>query len=157
MHEDRAFDLLVGVRAEQSLRDAVRQAVEVGTAVFADLELVPVGRKDWIAGYRLGPQLPLRELEQAASQVLRSLIRLDSRQRIRRENVKVWAVQEPVPVFKDPVAHSPNGPQVVAAVGQCPVCNRTVNSYNLEHDGSGNVVGCYLCGAEVRGPGSERP
>lgn len=108
--------LVLGVRAEQSLRDAVRAVADAapdadepapGVAAAAqgddDLELAPAGRKDWIAGVRIGEATTYGELEALGKSVLRRLLRLESRQRIRAENVRLWVVPPPVPVFRDPL------------------------------------------------------
>jgi hypothetical protein len=146
--------LLVGVKAEQSLRDAVRAAVDDVDVDSGDLELAPVGRKDWVAGVRAGSDLSFGRLQELSGKVLGQLIALDSRQRIRRENVRVFAVQPPVPVFKDPEESAPP-PQPESAPQQaresasiCPVCGRKVHAFNLQHDTSGRVVGCYICGGD---------
>ena len=77
--------LLVGVKAEQSLRDAVRAAVDDAEVDSGDLELAPVGRKDWVAGVRAGSDLSFGKLQEISATVLGQLIALDSRQRIRRD------------------------------------------------------------------------
>jgi hypothetical protein len=164
MSEISKIHLLVGVKAEQSLRDVVRGAVDDGAVETGDLELVPVGRKDWVAGVRAGSDLPYGELQQIAGQVLSQLIALDSRQRIRQENVRVYSVQPPVPVFKDPEepvpgpepapepepepAAEPQPQQVQESASTCPVCQRKVHAFNLQHDTNGKVVGCYICGGD---------
>lgn len=162
MSDISKIHLLVGVKAEQSLRDAVRAAVDDPGVDTGDLELAPVGRKDWVAGMRAGSDLRFGELHEITGKVLGSLIALDSRQRIRRENVRVFAVQPPVPVFKDPEESAPPPrPTNEAAPARfqdssqvCPVCQRRVHSFNLQHDTTGRVVGCYICGGDpTRGGG----
>jgi hypothetical protein len=94
------------------------------------------------------------------------LLRLDTRQRIRRENVKLYVVVPPVPVFKDSSPIGPGAepdrdhdrdarlqPEEPAPDGRegpriCPVCNRQVHSFNLQHDTRGRVVGCFICGGD---------
>ena len=46
-------------------------------------------------------------------------------------------------------------PEPVAAPQQaqdsastCPVCQRKVHAFNLQHDTTGRVVGCYICGGD---------
>ena len=95
--------LLMGVRAEQSLRDAVRDAIERATDDREELVLAPSGRKDWIAGIRVGEAASFREISALGKAVLARLLSLDSRQRIRSENVRLWVVPPPVPVFRDPL------------------------------------------------------
>ncbi|MBW2276058.1 MAG: hypothetical protein JRF63_01120 [Deltaproteobacteria bacterium] len=166
MNEISKIHLLVGVKAEQSLRDSVRGAVDDTEVDTGDLELVPVGRKDWVAGVRAGSDLPFSKLQQIAGQILSQLIALDSRQRIRQENVRVYSVQPPVPVFKDPEEIAPTparepGREPAAAPQQaqdsastCPVCQRKVHAFNLQHDTTGRVVGCYICGGDRSRAGS---
>lgn len=160
MSEISKLHLLVGVKAEQSLRDSVRAVVDQADESAEDLELAPVGRKDWVAGARAGSDLRFGDLASIASSILGRLIGLDSHQRIRQENVRVYVVQPPVPVFKDPV--EPEQPPVAPAAPQqpqdstatCPVCQRTVHSFNLQHDTAGRVVGCYICGGDPSRTGS---
>jgi hypothetical protein len=163
MSEMSRLHLLVGVKAEQSLRDEVRAVVDQAEDDSEELELAPVGRKDWIAGVRVTADLSFRRLEEIAAVVLGRLITLDSRQRIRRENVRVYVVQPPVPVFKDPEEapppeptspEPPPQPAIHGATATCPVCNRSVHSYNLQHDTTGRVVGCYICGGDPSRAGS---
>lgn len=160
MSEISKIHLLVGVKAEQSLRDSVRGAVDDSEFESGELELVPVGRKDWVAGVRAGSDLPFGDLQKIAGTVLSQLIALDSRQRIRQENVRVYAVQPPVPVFKDPEdtasppehvpepASAPEPRQAQDSASICPVCQRRVHAFNLQHDTTGKVVGCYICGGD---------
>jgi len=148
---------MVGVKTEQSLRDTVREILESDSGDGEWLELAPSGRKDWIAGRRLKDSLTLGELEEAESAVLRRLISLSSRQRIRRESMRLWALPQPVPVFKDPVddaAADRRGEEGGAGeeTAVCPVCQRTVHVYNILRDGAGEPVGCFLCGGVRRGP-----
>jgi hypothetical protein len=153
--------LLVGVKAEQSLRDVVREAIDRADEGCDGLELAPVGRKDWIAGVRVGSELPYAELARISAEVLGRLIALDSRQRIRQENVRVYVVQPPVPVFRDPEGPLPGPPPAstvfrtpsdrsppAEGASTCPICGRTVHSFNLQHDTRGRAVGCYICGGD---------
>ena len=159
MDEAKPQDLLIGVKAEQSLRDAVRALVEADDADSGGLELAPVGRKDWVAGVRLGALSALPAIAASADDVLRRLLALDSTQRIRRESVRVWVVPPPVPVFKDPAddaarqpaGESPSSEPAAAAAELCPVCGRSVHSYNLQFDTRGRPVGCFMCGGDPSG------
>jgi hypothetical protein len=161
MNDTKTLHLLFGVRAEQSLRDAVRNAVEQSTDEAEDLVLAPAGRKDWIAGVRIGETTSFGELAVLGRRVLTRLISLDSRQRIRAENVRLWVVPQPVPVFRDPlpqestqgessaddlVSAAPEAVDEETAV--CPVCGRRVHKFNLQRDPSGGAVGCYQCGGD---------
>ena len=161
-----SVDLLVGIKAEQSLRDEVRAAMDEAGAESVGLELTPVGPKDWIAGTRVGTAISFKRVTEVCTEVLTKLIALESRQRIRMENIRFYVVAPPVPVFKDsplpefsdgtpdPEEDSPTpdtGTLGNAAV--CPVCERTVNSYNLQHNTKGDVVGCFICGGD---PGTHR-
>lgn len=159
MRKLKKIDLFVGVKAEQSLRELVRaHADNAGVDDTFDLELTPVGRKDWIAGKRYGNSLVYGELQQVEDDVLASLIGLESSQRIRRETIRVYAVAQPVPVFKEsPSSHfeiqtEPEPklkPETPAQSNKgCPICHRDVHSYNLQYDTSGKVVGCFMCGGD---------
>jgi hypothetical protein len=97
----KPLEILVGVKAEQTLRDTVRAAIEAGGDKAAGLELAPLGNKDWIAGVRLGPQAGLAEVKRLSREVQAALIATGSFQRIRIESVRAYAVQKPVPVFKE--------------------------------------------------------
>jgi hypothetical protein len=103
MTDLKTMHLVMGVRAEQSLRDAVRAAAESSADDADDLVLAPAGRKDWIAGVRIGEAASYREIAEIGKKVLKRLLRLESRQRIRSENVRLWIVPPPVPVFRDPL------------------------------------------------------
>lgn len=149
MGELHKLHLLVGVKAEQSLRDSVRAVIEQTEDDSESLELAPVGRKDWVAGIRIDETVEFGKLGPIASEVLGHLIAIDSRQRIRRENVRAYVVQPPVPVFKDPeeppLPAEPPQSEPESSSATCPICGRTVHSYNLQHDTSGRAVGCYIC------------
>ncbi len=160
------LELLVGIKAEQSLRDEVRTAVDEAGSESVGLELTPVGPKDWIAGARVGTSISFVRVSEICAEVLAKLIALESRQRIRMEKIRFYVVPPPVPVFKDPPLpeHSddPSKPKedssssdqnIFGNVAQCPICGRTVNSYNLQHNTKGDVVGCFICGGD---PGIRR-
>lgn len=155
------MDILIGIKAEQSLRDAVRTLVE---QTDTEIELTPVGRKDWIAGERVGDTLSNSDMEDTCRRVHRKLMALGSEQRIRFESIKLYSVAPPVPVFKDPDesdmendamnAKSHAEPEFSAPVSGpsvCPVCNRSVHSYNLHYSTDGKVVGCFMCGGNKSG------
>jgi len=160
MSETKTLHLLLGVRAEQSLRDSVRTAVEQSSDAREDLVLAPTGRKDWIAGVRIGEAMSFRELTALSRRVLTRLIALESRQRIRAENVRLWVVPQPVPVFRDPPQDAATGtpsPEDTAAAERepddgetalCPVCGRRVHRFNIQRDTFGRAVGCYQCGGD---------
>jgi len=163
----KTVDFFIGVKAEQSLREAVRQSAEALPSTESDtegeLELCPVGRKDWIAGIRFKGPLPLRELEPLLSKVLKKLLLLESFQRIRFENISVYSVQEPVPVFKevdvDGVSDHPTSPSRVEPESRddepkaadpnepvdCPLCGRRVHPFNARFNRQGKIVGCSFC------------
>lgn len=147
----RAIDLFLGVKAEQTLRDAARAATESSEDEPAGIELCPVGRKDWIVGGRLGSAIRFGDLAARSREVVRRLLELKSHQRIRQEAVRVHAVRTPVPVFKDTAPgegmEGGAGGEAAAAVvpGHCPVCGVEVHEYNILRDVSGRAVGCYLC------------
>ena len=99
----KGIDLFLGVKAEQTLRDAVRTATDEGRSDHGTSELCPIGQKDWIAGKRIEGPLEFGKLDAKKNETLKSLIQLQSHQRIRRESIRVHAVRKPVPVFKDPL------------------------------------------------------
>ncbi len=149
----KAIDLIIGIKAEQTLRDAARTAAEEGATRADSPELCPVGKKDWVAGERIGSTVRFGELEPKRNAVLARLIDLQSHQRIRQESLRIYAVRAPVPVFKDPmpeetVERSQNerasNPETVA----CPVCGTEVHNYNIQYDPWGKMVGCYICRGE---------
>jgi hypothetical protein len=144
MIELRQQDLLIGVKAEQSLRDALRDALDGEKPGAEGLELAPVGRKTWVAGHRLGPVEELSRLAGEAADVHRRLLALGSAQRIRKETVRVWVAAPPVPVFRDP---DPPADGTIT----CPVCGREVSTFNLLRDAAGKPVGCYMCGGNPGG------
>ena len=156
MNHIRKMDVLVGIKAEQSLRDAVRLLVDESDT---DLELTPVGRKDWVAGQRVGSTVVQGELEEIFRAVHKKLLALGSEQRIRSESIRLYVVQEPVPVFKDPEQDAAETPEVEpqetasepapSGPSTCPICNRTVHSYNLHYNTDGKVVGCFMCGGNA--------
>ena len=141
-------DLLVGVKAEQSLRDALREALEADKDAADGLELIPVGRKTWVAGRRIGPVADPARIAEEVAEVHRRLMALGSAQRIRREIVRVWVAAPPVPVFRDP---DPQPRVADEGPATCPVCGREVHDYNLHRDSAGRPVGCYMCGGNPGG------
>ncbi|MDJ0765980.1 MAG: hypothetical protein QNJ97_23550 [Myxococcota bacterium] len=147
----KSIDLFLGIKAEQTLRDAVRAEAEASTDGASGSELCPVGRKDWIAGERIGSSREFGNMATLCDGVLSNLIQLKSHQRVRRESLRVYAVRKPVPVFKDPIPESldeirpaPVTENTNTAV-ICSVCQAEVNSFNIQYDPRGNIVGCYLC------------
>ncbi|MCP4604066.1 MAG: hypothetical protein GY847_26680 [Proteobacteria bacterium] len=154
----KSVDLFIGVKAEQSLRDAVRNAIEQEDPK-SQLELAPFGKKDWIAGSRVNSSIKFSELVETIQSVRKQLLALGSHQRIRQETVRVYAVQPPVPVFKDYLdpdlqetteTAEEEPPEKSDGQTTCPICKRNVHSYNLQHDPRGRVVGCYMCGGDPR-------
>jgi hypothetical protein len=161
----KSIDLFLGVKAEQTLRDAVRAATDEGASEQCTSELCPVGQKDWIAGQRIDGPTKYGELAVKKTETLKGLIELQSHQRIRRESIRVHAVRKPVPVFKDPLPDNfedeaaRDTPIKEATVedttapdtqkddnsATCPVCGTTVHTYNIQYDPWGKMVGCYLC------------
>jgi hypothetical protein len=150
----KSIDLFIGIKAEQTLRDVARNAAEESADESAVPELCPIGKKDWIAGRRFGPSLKFGELEAKRVEVVKQLIALGSHQRIRQDNLRIYAVRPPVPVFKDAADH---GPVAEAPTEQpagdgdtmtCPVCGLEVHHFNLQYDSDGKPVGCYLCRGE---------
>ena len=176
MNQYQQMDIFIGVKAEQTLRDAVRLQIDNANT---DIELTPVGKKDWIAGIRIENDLKNSDIEVRFRMIHKKLMALGTEQRIRFENLKIYVVSKPVPVFKDPDPdelllrntqdnfHSlnkndkkrvqseeflklenfdskqdslKNGPSI------CPVCKRTVHSYNLHYNSNGKVIGCFMCG-----------
>ncbi|MCP4196438.1 MAG: hypothetical protein GY762_04740 [Proteobacteria bacterium] len=155
----KGIDLFLGVKTEQTLRDATRAAE--GEAPAGDkpsTELCPIGKKDWIAGERIGLALKFKEINDRRRRVIKDLLQLNSHQRIRQENIRLYAVRKPVPVFKDPVpddiahemladkAESVPGP--ASETRECPVCGARVHNFNMQYDPWGRAVGCYLCRGE---------
>ncbi len=152
----KTVDLFVGVKAEQSLRDTVRAAIEQEDH-SDQLELAPFGKKDWIAGRRIGSTVQFSMLDEIIISVRKQLLALGSHQRIRQENVRVYAVQPPVPVFKDfsdaGLSETPQTQEIEPAEepdGQttCPICKRIVHSYNLQRNPKGRIIGCFMCGGD---------
>ena len=147
----KSIDIFIGVKAEQTLRDAARNAAEESPDESAVPELCPIGKKDWIAGQRFGPSVPFGELEKKRLEVVKALISLGSHQRIRQDNLRIYAVRPPVPVFKEaePVEEAPAADD--AGEGDtmlCPVCGLEVHRFNLQYGADGRAVGCYLCRGE---------
>jgi hypothetical protein len=150
MIELKQQDLLIGVKADQSLRDVLRDALDGEQRGAEGLELAPVGRKTWVAGRRIGPVEDLARIAEAAEDVHRRLLALGSAQRIRQENIRVWVAAPPVPVFRDPEPRDAE-PRGGEGPVTCPVCGREVHSYNLHRDSAGRAVGCYMCGGNPGG------
>lgn len=151
----KRIDVFIGVKAEQTLRDTARAASEEVENTADVPELCPVGKKDWIAGERIGEQIAFHELNDKRQSVLKKLIDLKSHQRIRQDNLRVYAVRPPVPVFRDPVAEETNAfatirENQVKDAATCPICGSEVHSYNIQYDPWGQMVGCYLCRGERR-------
>jgi hypothetical protein len=148
----KSLDLFFGIKAEQSLRDAVRNASETAGGDASTAELYPVGKKDWIAGLRLGETLTFQVLKNRQSDVQRKLISMGSHQRIRQDSLRVHAVRPPVPVFREHTEDRevdekslPNQDSVI-----CPKCGTEVHRFNLLFGPRETVVGCYLCRGEPR-------
>ncbi len=146
----KKIELLFGIKAEQSLRDAIREHSEKGGDAQNPLELCPVGQKDWIAGRRIGAIIGFGECEKSARSVMQRLVRLKSYQRIRRENIRLYAVKPPVPVFKEPAPEEDKDPANEDGSVTCPVCEAHIHRYNAQYDPDGKLVGCYLCRGESR-------
>jgi hypothetical protein len=155
----KGIDLFLGIKTEQTLRDATRAAEgEAKTGDKPAAELCPIGKKDWVAGERIGLSLQFKDLNGKRQTIIKDLLRLNSHQRIRQENIRLYAVRRPVPVFKDPVPDDFVGEEQAdateSAVGKapetlvCPICGAEVHSYNMQYDPWGRMVGCYLCRGE---------
>ena len=151
----KSIDLFIGIKAEQTLRDVARNAQEESPDEADVPELCPIGKKDWIAGKRLGSIREYGELEGERRLAIKQLITLGSHQRIRQENLRIYAVRPPVPVFKDPLdtEELPEPPEAAPAetegdTKRCPVCGREVHEFNLQYGLGDKVVGCYLCRGE---------
>ena len=150
----KIIDLFVGVKAEQTLRDITRAAAEAALEGEETPELCPVGKKDWIAGKRVSSPLPFEEVTAIKKAVIQNLIDLKSHQRIRHENLRLYPVRPPVPVFKDSppeeTAEDTHNNPAISKKGtvECPVCGAEVHNYNIQYDPWGKMVGCYLCRGE---------
>lgn len=146
----KLLDLFIGIKAEQSLRDLVRSASESSSTDEAGVELYPVGKKDWIAGGRLPEETTFRALRSHQPDVLRSLIALKSHQRIRQDGLRIYAVNPPVPVFRE-TAEEPFGEnRADKEATRCPNCGAEVHQFNLLFGPHEKIVGCYLCRGEKR-------
>jgi hypothetical protein len=148
----KLIDLFFGIKAEQTLRDVARNAAEESAEESVVPELCPIGKKDWIAGRRFGPCLKFGELEAKRVEVVKQLIALGSHQRIRQDNLRIYAVRPPVPVFKD-AAEQESEARAEEPAGDgdtmtCPVCGLEVHHFNLQYGSNGKPVGCYLCRGE---------
>lgn len=150
----KSIDLFVGIKAEQTLRDATRNAQEASPDETDVPELCPIGKKDWIAGKRLGHAVRFGDLEGHRLSAIKELIRLGSYQRIRQDNLRIYAVRPPVPVFKDTIESEE---QIIEEASSddsdgdtriCPVCGAEVHPFNLQFGLGDTVVGCYLCRGE---------
>ena len=149
-----AIDLFIGVKAEQTLRDITRAAAEAAADGEEVPELCPVGKKDWIAGKRVASPAAFSDVAAARQPVLQSLLDLKSHQRIRHENLRIYPVRPPVPVFKDAssdeLVTDTIDPPAISKKGtvKCPVCGTEVHNYNIQYNPWGKMVGCYLCRGE---------
>ena len=152
----KSLDLFIGIKAEQSLRDLVRNLSESSTAVDFGLELYPVGKRDWIAGRRFPAETTFAKLKDQLGEAAQKLMALGSHQRIRRDGLRIFAVHPPVPVFREPtdeILSSSREPET--AVSQsgaaiCPNCGAEVHRFNLLFGPREKVVGCYLCRGEQK-------
>lgn len=149
----KSLDLFLGVKAEQTLRDMARNAAEESPDESAVPELCPIGQKDWIAGRRLKPKSTFAEVDTMRGEVIRELIALGSHQRIRQDNLRLYAVNPPVPVFKDVIGPNDLAPRPESKnngdIVKCPVCGEEVHKFNLQYGVGEKVVGCYLCRGEI--------
>jgi rubredoxin len=155
------IDLLVGIKAEQTLRDAVRDASEEAVHPADSPELCPIGAKDWIAGIRVDEPIQFGEVDKILQAVTKQLLDLGSHQRIRRESVRLYAVPKPVPVFKEPQPEEPVPETPIAPAEEtdevtdevtCPACGAKVHKYNVRYDPWGQMIGCYFCRSKGGGP-----
>ncbi len=152
----KSLDLFIGIKAEQSLRDLVRNLSESAGSDDAGLELYPVGKKDWIAGRRFQAETKFAELRDQLNEAAQQLMSIGSHQRIRRDALRVFAVHPPVPVFRDPAEDITSSPPVPAAPEAqngatiCPNCGAEVHRFNLLFGPREKVVGCYLCRGEQK-------
>ncbi len=145
----KSIDIFIGVKAEQTLRDATRNAAEESPEEASVPELCPIGKKDWIAGQRFEGGLRFKELDQKRLGVIKALIALGSHQRIRQDNLRIYSVRPPVPVFKEAEPETPPAPEPVTGdTMRCPVCGLEVHRFNLQYGADGRAVGCYLCRGE---------
>ena len=148
----KLLDLFLGVKAEQTLRDMARNASEESSDESTVPELCPIGQKDWIAGRRLKRFATFSEVNAMRGEVIRQLIALGSHQRIRQDNLRLYSVTPPVPVFKDvlsPADFKPEAsPTANGDIMVCPVCGDEVHKFNLQYGVGEKVVGCYLCRGE---------
>ncbi|MCU0660885.1 MAG: hypothetical protein MUC50_00995 [Myxococcota bacterium] len=151
----KPIELLVGVRTEQSLRDALREHTEANPDDLT-LELCPVGAKDWVAGERVGHCLKFPCLAEIQKRVLGKLNGLRSHQRIRGESLKVYAIRSQVPVFRDALEEPAQDAEDTLPEPSssdtliCPTCRVEVHRYNIQCDPNGVPVGCYLCRGDAR-------
>lgn len=145
----KTIDLIVGVKAEHTLRDAVRAAAEKPQDDGKAIDLSPIGNKDWIAGERIGSSSTFGKMEEIIGSTMLRLINLKSQQRIRRDNIKVFATSKPVPVFKEPLPDNLSDEELGLKENKdtviCPVCKAEVHRYNARFDSKDRMVGCYIC------------
>ena len=156
----KSIDLIVSVKAEHTLRDAVRDAAENSQGDDKAIELSPLGTKDWIAGDRAGSSVKFGEVDRILEATAARLINLKSQQRIRRDSIRIYAVPKPVPVFREPMPESPTDgdgrdSDADAQTVVCPVCKAEVHRYNARYDSKDNIVGCFICRG-ISGRGDNR-
>jgi hypothetical protein len=152
----KSIDLLIGVKAEQTLRDAAREASEAAEADEELPELCPVGKKDWVAGRRLSLPIYFGDLGKYRAEIMKNLTALQSHQRIRNENIRLYSVRPPVPVFKDANDDEELREEEVEKkltsknpdTEICPICETEIHRYNVQYNAAGKMVGCYLCRGE---------
>ena len=152
----KSLDLFIGIKAEQSLRDLVRNLAESASEEEFGLELYPVGKKDWIAGRRFQSETTFASLRDHLGEAAQRLMAIGSHQRIRRDGLRVYAVHPPVPVFRESTEEL-LAPRVEEEVVQsesgatiCPNCGAEVHRFNLLFGPREKVVGCYLCRGEQK-------
>ncbi len=156
----KSLDLFIGIKAEQSLRDVVKNLSESDSTESSEIELYPVGKKDWVAGIRIKEGISFFSLKEHHSEALRKLISLGSQQRIRQESLRVYSVRPPVPVFRDPTdeqdaentSSRKANSSLIAADGTaiCPNCGTEVHKFNLLFGPRETIIGCYLCRGDRR-------
>ena len=151
----KSLDLFIGIKAEQSLRDLVRNLSESSTEESFGLELYPMGKKDWIAGARVPAASTFADVRTQQTEVGRLLMSVGSHQRIRQDGLRIYAVHPPVPVFREAMEDSASvsaSPSIDEETGAaiCPNCGAEVHRFNLLFGPGEKVVGCYLCRGEQR-------
>jgi hypothetical protein len=138
------------------MRDAGERGDDPG-----NLELVPAGKKDWIAGRRISSSVQFGELDEIFRSVLKQLLIPESFQRIRKESIRIYAIRPHLPVFLDaldsdsektrepdegPVSSGREPAEKKESSVTCPICKLETHCYNLQRDPTGRIVGCYMCG-----------